>query len=171
MGGTSRVTYAQGRAGGCRRSRRANAAQVTEEKSNDKTIWWLIAHHEYLMRLKFKRGGQSHLLSDGSDVLRAGAAVEEEEDDRLISVDRDVDMGWGVLDGAAADTSDQKCKVWQMLQIHLAKEVQVKMQSLLTQNSFTFLCAGHPHFIKSILWKKINKHSAVRPLNNKKNYL
>lgn len=45
------------------------------------------------MRLKFKRGGQSHLLSDGSDVLRAGAAVEEEEDDRLISVDRAVDMG------------------------------------------------------------------------------
>lgn len=49
------------------------------------------------MRLKFKRGGQSYLLSDGRAVLRTGAAVEEEdesdEDDRLISVDRAVDTG------------------------------------------------------------------------------
>lgn len=98
MGGASRVTYAQGRAGGCRRSRRVNTAHVTEKKkSNVKTIRRLIASHEYLMRLKFKRGGQSYLLSDGRAVLRTGAAVEEEdesdEDDRLISVDRAVDTG------------------------------------------------------------------------------
>lgn len=45
-----------------------------------------------------EKGGQSYLLSDGRAVLRTGAAVEEEEDesdedDRLISVDRAVDMG------------------------------------------------------------------------------
>lgn len=45
------------------------------------------------MRLKFERGGQSYLLSDGRAVLRTGAAVEEEDDDKLFSVDRAVDTG------------------------------------------------------------------------------
>lgn len=44
------------------------------------------------MRLKFERGGQSYLLSDGRAVLRTGAAVEE-DDDKLFSVDRAVDTG------------------------------------------------------------------------------
>lgn len=91
-------------------------------------------------------------------MLRAGGAVEEEEDesdedDKPFSVGRAVDTGWGVLDGTAADISGQKCELWSMLQIHVAKKVQVKMESLLIQNSITFLCTRGPYFTESILWE------------------
>lgn len=53
MGGVSKETYAQRRAGGRRRSERVNAAHVTERTSNHKTIRRLISSHEYLIKLKF----------------------------------------------------------------------------------------------------------------------
>lgn len=61
----------------------------------------MIASHEWhllLMKQKFKWDGQSYLLSDGRAVLSAGAAVEEEEDerdedDKPFSVGRVVDTG------------------------------------------------------------------------------
>lgn len=53
MGGASKDTYAQRRAGGRRRSRRVNAAHVTERTSNHEIIRRLISSHEYLITLKF----------------------------------------------------------------------------------------------------------------------